>query len=110
MLRGVNDTLEDAKRLGALLKKVYCAVNLIVFNPHEGTLFQASHMADVVAFRDLVRSSGKLCTIRDSRGDDEMAACGQLGKPTSRPAPILKPPARFRESFAAAAALAGACS
>ncbi len=40
LLRGVNDTLEDAKRLLELTRDVYCLVNLIVFNPHEGTQFE----------------------------------------------------------------------
>lgn len=106
MLAGVNDTPDDAARLGDLLAGIYCAVNLIVFNPHAGTRFTASAMADVEAFRDTVRAAGKLCTIRDSRGDDEMAACGQLGAPeqSPRPAPMLKPPPRFRAQFGVPAA------
>ena len=46
----------------------------------------------------LAHQAGRVCTIRDSRGDDEMAACGQLGNPQTslRPAPILEPPEAFR--------------
>lgn len=45
-----------------------------------------------------------MCTVRDSRGDDEMAACGQLGNldQLARQAPILKPPARLRDVLVAA--------
>ena len=101
MLKGINDSPEDAERLGNLLKDVYCSVNLILFNPHGGTKFEASDMEVVQVFRQIVRDSGKLCTVRDSRGDDEMAACGQLGSPAlaRNPAPILKPPPRFRDVF-----------
>jgi len=79
MLRGVNDTPEDAVRLGELLRNVKCMVNLIVFNPHEGTLFEPSTPEAVEAFRAELKRQKYLCTVRDSRGDDEMAACGQLG-------------------------------
>ncbi|GFR44485.1 hypothetical protein Agub_g5748 [Astrephomene gubernaculifera] len=98
LLHGINDTLEDAERLASMLSRVQCKVNLIVFNPHEGTRFQPSRPEDVTAFRSHLISRGLVCTIRDSRGDDEMAACGQLGDvgPALRPAPILEPPERFR--------------
>lgn len=51
---------------------------------------------------------GKVCTLRMSKGDDEMAACGQLGNPdaVSRPAPMLKPPSKLQESLPGVAAAA----
>lgn len=79
MLRDVNDSLEDAHRLVELMQDVECKINLIMFNPHEGTQFTASSMEQVEAFRDIIMQARRVCTIRDSRGDDEMAACGQLG-------------------------------
>eukprot|EP00195_Chlamydomonas_chlamydogama_P015783 CAMPEP_0202908476 /NCGR_PEP_ID=MMETSP1392-20130828/46166_1 /ASSEMBLY_ACC=CAM_ASM_000868 /TAXON_ID=225041 /ORGANISM="Chlamydomonas chlamydogama, Strain SAG 11-48b" /LENGTH=164 /DNA_ID=CAMNT_0049597841 /DNA_START=1 /DNA_END=491 /DNA_ORIENTATION=- len=79
MLRGINDTEEDARRLLKLLEPVQCKVNLIVFNAHQGTRFQPSHDEQILAFRSILIQGGRVCTIRDSRGDDEMAACGQLG-------------------------------
>ncbi|MEW5297772.1 MAG: hypothetical protein WDW36_000956 [Sanguina aurantia] len=98
MLRGVNDTAEDAERLVGLLQDVRAKVNLIVFNPHAGTRFLPSLDPELLAFRSTLIKSGRVCTIRDSRGDDEMAACGQLGDvgvTVTRFAPLLQPPARF---------------
>ena len=51
MLRGVNDTLEDAHRLVALLDPIQCKINLIAFNAHEGTRFQPSPPEQVLSFR-----------------------------------------------------------
>ncbi|KXZ47632.1 hypothetical protein GPECTOR_34g791 [Gonium pectorale] len=98
MLHGINDTLEDAERLAMMLSRVNCKVNLIVFNPHAGTRFQPSTDEDVSAFRSALVQRGLVCTIRDSRGDDEMAACGQLGNVglAFRPSPLLEPPEKFR--------------
>eukprot|EP00877_Chromochloris_zofingiensis_P015210 jgi/Chrzof1/9943/Cz04g21170.t1 len=98
MLKRVNDTLDDAHRLVNLIQNIDAKVNLIVFNPHAGTRFQPTPMEDVLAFRGVLVGAGRVCTIRDSRGDDEMAACGQLGYPqlSSKSAPILEPPERFK--------------
>lgn len=43
--------------------------------------------------------AGRVCTVRDSRGDDEMAACGQLGVGQDRFAPLLRPPTRFEDAL-----------
>ncbi len=84
-------------RLASMIADIECKVNLIVFNPHSGTRFAASPMEDVLAFRSVLIQAGRVCTIRDSRGDDEMAACGQLGGEVGpRSPPILEPPERFR--------------
>jgi 23S rRNA (adenine2503-C2)-methyltransferase len=171
LLKDVNDSDEDARCLLALLSKVYCMVNLIVFNPHEGTRFQRSEDAQVSAwpgqrgfgaagwlagalsgqpgggmvcsgsglccraggpalqhhralnahihhaqpsttqvqrFRSILQAGGLVCTLRVSKGNDEMAACGQLGGTSMglapRPAPRLKPPAKLRDSLPGAAA------
>ncbi|KAF6259257.1 hypothetical protein COO60DRAFT_1270164 [Scenedesmus sp. NREL 46B-D3] len=97
MLSGVNDTLQDAQRLVQLLEGVEAKVNLITFNPFQGTRFRPSSIEQVLAFRSVLIQAGRICTIRDSRGDDEMAACGQLGNPalSSKAAPILPPPPQF---------------
>ncbi|KXZ48715.1 hypothetical protein GPECTOR_26g618 [Gonium pectorale] len=91
---GLNDTLEDAQRLLALSSDIYCLVNLIVFNPHDGTPFTRSTDEAVRAFRGVFLSAGRPCTVRTSKGDDTMAACGQLGDTSisTRPAPMLRPP------------------
>ena len=54
MLSGVNDSLADARRLAELLRPVECKVNLIVFNPHEGTRFRPSEQDQILAFRSAV--------------------------------------------------------
>lgn len=51
LLKDVNDTDDDARRLLALLARVYCMINLIVFNPHEGTAFQKTDEAQVCVVR-----------------------------------------------------------
>lgn len=102
MLAGVNDSLQDAQRLVALLEGVHAKVNLIMFNPFQGTRFKPSTIEQVLAFRSVLIQAGRICTIRDSRGDDEMAACGQLGNPalSSKAAPILPPPPQFEHVLA----------
>lgn len=94
MLKGVNDSLADAHRLVELLRNVHCLINLIVFNPHEGTVFRQSEEADVRTFRGVLIQAGRKCTVRWSKGPDEMAACGQLGDvgQAKKPAPLLRPP------------------
>jgi len=98
MLKGVNDTLDDAKRLLRLTAGVPCKVNLIPFNAHDGSEFKSSERDDVLAFRDLLANAGMVCTIRESRGDDRMAACGQLGEGSGagrRAPPRTRPPPRL---------------
>ncbi len=59
---GVNDSQADAARLLELTRAMYCMVNLIVFNPHEGTQFQRSADDDVRAFRRVLVDGGKVGT------------------------------------------------
>ena len=94
MLRGVNDRPEDAKALIHLLRNVRCKINLIVFNPHEGTPFERSTPEAVYAFRDVLIKGGLVATVRSSRGDDQMAACGQLGNPELSP---KRPPLLYKK-------------
>jgi 23S rRNA (adenine2503-C2)-methyltransferase len=79
MLKGVNDHAAHAHELLDLVQGVECKINLIVFNPHEGTVYEASDDDTVNEFRSILIQGGRVCTIRDSRGSSEMAACGQLG-------------------------------
>lgn len=96
MLQDINDSLEDAERLVNILHPIDCKVNLILFNTHQGSLFQPSTTEAVSAFRSVLIQAGRVCTVRDSRGDEEMAACGQLGVvDESRLIPFLKPPAHL---------------
>ena len=78
MIKGVNDDLKSAKKLLQLLNGIKAKVNLILFNPHEGSTFKRPEMNDVKAFADFLIKRGLLCTIRESRGIDISAACGQL--------------------------------
>jgi 23S rRNA (adenine2503-C2)-methyltransferase len=78
MLAGVNDTARDAKELGALLRARLAHVNLIPFNPVDGTPFHAPDRASIRAFRQMVEAEGLNVTVRDTRGREADAACGQL--------------------------------
>ncbi len=101
MLRGVNDTREDARRLVSITRRFPSKVNLIPFNPHDGTEFESTRRADIDRFAQILFSQGVSVTVRQTRGDDGMAACGQLGSPGERREPKRMPaPERFREALA----------
>jgi 23S rRNA (adenine2503-C2)-methyltransferase len=78
MLDGVNDQLEHARALAALMRGQPAKLNLIPFNPFPGTQFRRSPMPVITRFRDELIRRGVLATIRRTRGDDIDAACGQL--------------------------------
>ena len=84
MIKGVNDDIKAAKKLLALLNGIKAKVNLILFNPHEGSEFERPLMEDVRAFADFLVKKGLLCTIRESKGIDISAACGQLREKIKR--------------------------
>ena len=78
MLGGINDTLEDAKRLLRLISDIPNKVNLIPFNEHEGCDFKAPTQAAIDAFHTFLIDRHVTVITRDSRGGDISAACGQL--------------------------------
>jgi len=78
MLGGVNDTLDDAKRLLKLISDIPNKVNLIPFNEHEGCDFKAPTRAAIDAFHKYLIDRHVTVITRDSRGGDISAACGQL--------------------------------
>lgn len=78
MIKDLNDQIDDAKKLIKLLEGIKAKVNLIYFNPHEGSDFERPSRNRMVAFQDYLSARGVACTIRDSRGIDIDAACGQL--------------------------------
>lgn len=78
LLRGVNDTDADAKRLVRLVGDMRSQINLIPFNPHPGAAYQRPDPARVDAFADILRRSRMRVFLRRPRGDDIGAACGQL--------------------------------
>lgn len=79
MLKNINDTTEDAKRLINLLQGIPAKVNLIPFNPYEGSEFERSDDARVLSFQNILLKGHVTALIRKSKGQDIMAACGQLG-------------------------------
>jgi 23S rRNA (adenine2503-C2)-methyltransferase len=78
MLKGVNDSLNDAKGLVKLLKGIPAKINLIPFNPWPGTLYECSDWSTIEAFADYINDCGYASPIRMPRGRDILAACGQL--------------------------------
>jgi 23S rRNA (adenine2503-C2)-methyltransferase len=78
LLAGVNDTERDAKELGRLLRRRLAHVNLIPFNPVEDTPYRAPDRASIRRFKEWVEGQGLNVTVRDTRGREADAACGQL--------------------------------
>jgi 23S rRNA (adenine2503-C2)-methyltransferase len=78
MLDGVNDSVEQATQLVALVKGVSCKFNLIPFNPFPDSGFERSSPERIGAFRDVLMRAGLVTTTRKTRGDDIDGACGQL--------------------------------
>ena len=78
LLAGVNDTERDAKELGALLRRKLAHVNLIPFNPVEDTRYRAPDRTSIRAFKEKLEVQGLNVTVRDTRGREADAACGQL--------------------------------
>lgn len=78
MIKGVNDGIDSAKKLLKLLSGIKSKVNLIYFNPYPGSRFEKPEEKNMVAFQDYLMARGQLCTIRESKGLDISAACGQL--------------------------------
>ena len=78
MLKGVNDTLAEARDLVRLLKGVPSKINLIPFNPWPGTKYLCSDWETIEAFAEVLNRAGYASPIRTPRGRDILAACGQL--------------------------------
>ena len=84
MLKGVNDSLNDAKELVRLLKGIPAKINLIPFNPWPGSNYQCSDWDQIEKFSDFVNANGYASPIRTPRGRDILAACGQLKSESER--------------------------
>ncbi len=78
MLKGINDSVTDAKRLVGLLKGIPAKVNLIPFNPWPGSPYECSDWETIERFAEVVNRAGYASPVRSPRGRDIMAACGQL--------------------------------
>ncbi|WP_331774956.1 23S rRNA (adenine(2503)-C(2))-methyltransferase RlmN [Sulfurospirillum sp. 1612] len=78
VIKDLNDDIQSAKKLVKLLNGIKSKVNLIFFNPHEGSEFQRPEPQKVKRFQEYLLAHNLLCTIRESKGLDISAACGQL--------------------------------
>jgi 23S rRNA (adenine2503-C2)-methyltransferase len=78
MLKGVNDSLADARGLVKLIRGIPAKINLIPFNPWPGAPYQCSDWERIEAFAEVVNKAGYASPIRTPRGRDILAACGQL--------------------------------
>jgi 23S rRNA (adenine2503-C2)-methyltransferase len=78
LIAGVNDTPSDAERLARLLKPLRAKINLIPFNPFEGTNFKKPEEDAILAFQEVLLNRRYTVIIRHSKGSDICAACGQL--------------------------------
>ncbi len=93
MLDGVNDSDDDARRLVQLIRGIPAKINLIPFNEWPGAPYRRSPPGRIRAFADIVYRAGYATPVRTPRGEDIMAACGQLKSDSertrrARPAPL----------------------
>ena len=84
MLKGVNDSDEDARRLVKLIQGIPAKINLIPFNEWPGAPYERSSWARIESFAEIIFQAGYASPIRKPRGEDIMAACGQLKSATER--------------------------
>jgi 23S rRNA (adenine2503-C2)-methyltransferase len=84
MLKGVNDSLDDAKLLVKLLKGIPAKINLIPFNPWPGSAYQCSDWDQIERFSEYIFNAGYSSPVRTPRGRDILAACGQLKSETEK--------------------------
>ena len=97
MLKGVNDSLADARALVRLLNGIPAKINLIPFNPWPGTRYECSDWEQIERFADVVNRAGYASPVRTPRGRDILAACGQLKsesqklRASQRPAQVTQP-------------------
>ncbi|HOV05337.1 MAG TPA: 23S rRNA (adenine(2503)-C(2))-methyltransferase RlmN, partial [Kaistiaceae bacterium] len=84
MLKGVNDSLDDARQLVRLLRGIPAKINLIPFNPWPGSKYECSDWETIERFAEAVNKAGYASPIRSPRGRDILAACGQLKSESER--------------------------
>jgi 23S rRNA (adenine2503-C2)-methyltransferase len=78
LIDGINDSVDDARRLVRILRGIRCKVNLIPLNPPEGSDLMRPSDERVLSFQDILAGNNMTALIRESRGQDILAACGQL--------------------------------
>jgi len=84
MLKDVNDSPADARALVRLLREIPSKINIIPFNPWPGAPYEASSMEAMIRFRTILTDKGLTAPIRAPRGQDILAACGQLRTDSKR--------------------------
>jgi 23S rRNA (adenine2503-C2)-methyltransferase len=84
MLKGINDSLADAKALVRLLAGIPAKINLIPFNPWPGTTYECADWETIEKFSEVVFDAGYSAPVRTPRGRDILAACGQLKSATEK--------------------------
>ena len=90
MLKGVNDSDEDARRLVKLIDGIPAKINLIPFNEWPGAPYERSSGNRIHAFADIIYKAGYASPVRKPRGEDIMAACGQLKSATEKERRVRK--------------------
>jgi len=78
MLKGINDSLADARELVRAIRGIPAKINLIPFNPWPGAPYECSDWEQIEKFAEIVNRAGYASPVRTPRGRDIMAACGQL--------------------------------
>jgi 23S rRNA (adenine2503-C2)-methyltransferase len=78
LMEGINSSVQDARKLAALLKGLRCKLNLIVFNEYPGSVFKSPSPKTVEAFQQTMINNHYTTMLRASKGSDILAACGQL--------------------------------
>jgi 23S rRNA (adenine2503-C2)-methyltransferase len=84
MLKGINDSLTDARELVRLLRDIPAKINLIPFNPWPGSPYECSDWETIETFAEFINDNGYASPIRTPRGRDILAACGQLKSTSER--------------------------
>ena len=84
MLKGVNDSLDDARALVKLLEGIPAKINLIPFNPWPGSKYECSDWSQIEKFSEVIFNAGYSSPVRTPRGRDILAACGQLKSETEK--------------------------
>ena len=79
LMKGINDSIEDAERLAVLLRPIRAKINLIPFNAYEGAIYKRPEESAIHNFREILNKNNYTAVVRHSKGQDISAACGQLG-------------------------------
>ncbi len=84
LFKGINDSDDDVKRIMEILQDLPCMINILLFNPFPGSSFERPDEKRAFFFRDTLVTNGYVTVVRNSRGRDILAACGQLRAATAR--------------------------